>query len=64
MRTRPARILPDCPYCNRDHNPDIECREMPESVRFRLVQARKPPHRELVTDASGKTIAVRTIREE
>lgn len=64
MRTRPAHIEPGCPWCNSDHNPDIPCRLEPESVRFRFIQ-REPVtvRRDLIQDASGKTIAVRTIRE-
>jgi hypothetical protein len=62
MRTKPPHILPGCPYCNEDHNPDNECREMPESPRFQLPE-RKPPQpvrpRRLLLDASGKLVAVR-----
>jgi hypothetical protein len=33
MRTIAAHILPGCPYCNADHNPDNECRNKPVSIR-------------------------------
>jgi hypothetical protein len=47
MRTKPAHILPGCPYCNADHNPDNECRFKPVSVRGHLKPkpAKKPRKR-------------------
>lgn len=68
MRTRPAHIEPACPYCDAGHNPDIRCREQPESVRFQLVQTAariKTRAAQRIFDASGQLIAVRqVIREE
>jgi hypothetical protein len=62
MRTRPAHIEPGCPWCDSDHDPDIECRSGPVSVRFELGPERKPvqPVRELIRDKDGKLIGVRT----
>lgn len=68
MRTIPPRILPGCPWCNYDHDPDNPCRFEPVSSRFQLKQISEPvpkikPVR--ITDATGKLIAVKqTIREE
>lgn len=36
MRTVPSQLTNACPYCNSDHDPGIQCREKPESVRFQL----------------------------
>jgi hypothetical protein len=67
MRTRPARITPSCPYCNEDHNPDIQCRYLPESPRFWLpepkpVQPARPEKPQTITDAKGKLLAWRKVK--
>jgi hypothetical protein len=64
MRTRPAHILPSCPWCEADHDPAIECRFRPDSVRFHLNEPRPTRtviHR--VTDPAGRVIAIRTTKE-
>jgi hypothetical protein len=64
MRTQPAHISPGCPWCNGEHNPDIQCRFEPESTRFQFMppQPAAVIRRELIRDANGKVIAVRTLK--
>jgi hypothetical protein len=63
MRTRPAHIEPGCPYCNEDHDPDIECRYAPRfllgTTRPRLISE----HRR-ITDENGKLVAVKVVYRE
>jgi hypothetical protein len=66
MRTVPGHILPGCRYCNDDHNPDIQCRFLPESGRFWLNEP-KPKTRmvpTIIRDADGKAIGVKMRRNE
>lgn len=71
MRTERAHILllqsdgtyTCCPYCNYDHDPDMQCWETPESVRFQLPEPKLCREIERIT-RDGKVVAVKHVYRE